>query len=215
MDGKTKLIILNSPLNPTSTEYKRPDLQAVYHYAQDKKIQELVDAAHSNLSFKHNELTRYEEYVNVTNTLSKAYCMSGWRAGYLVASEELTRKLVELNQITFTNVPLFTQAAMLAGLENRETVTEETREECKKRLSLAEKIFEGTDYVKPDAGFYLFIRCEDGGKVAENALEKGVAIVPGANFGGYGEWIRISLSHPEATLRPALETVRKALDEFS
>jgi len=142
--------------------------------------------------------------------------MSGWRAGYLVASEEMTKKLVELNQITFTNVPLFTQAAMLSGLENREKITGATRQECKKRLEMAEKIFQGIECIKPDAGFYLFLKCpggRDGEKVAQIALEKGVAIVPGQNFGGYADWIRISLSHPEPTLKPALDAVRKAIDE--
>ncbi len=224
VNQKTKLIIINSPLNPTSTEYKPETLRAVYEYAQDKKIQVLVDEAYRDLSFQHNNLTKYVEYVNVTNTFSKAYCMSGWRAGYLVASEELTKKLVELNQITFTNVPLFTQAAMLSGLENRKSLTKATRDACAGRLKLAEKIFSGIEYVKPDAGFYMFLKCPgkqngghraggDGNKVAESALEKGVAIVPGANFGGYDEWIRISLSHPEVTLKPALEKVRAAMDE--
>ena len=215
VDAKTKLIVINTPLNPTSTEYAAKDLKAVYEYAQDKKIQVLVDEAYRDLSFNSTDLTPYAEYVNVTNTFSKAYCMSGWRAGYLVASEEFSKKLVELNQITFTNVPLFTQAAMLAGLESRQSVTKATRDACANRLKLAEKIFAGIEYVKPDAGFYLFLKCPgtDGGKVAESALENGVAIVPGANFGGYAEWIRISLSHPEPVLQPALEKVREALDE--
>jgi len=224
VDSKTRLIVINSPLNPTSTEYKTETLRAVYEYAQDKKIQVLVDEAYRDLSFKSNGLTPYAEYVNVTNTFSKAYCMSGWRAGYLVASEELTKKLVELNQITVTNVPLFTQAAMLAGLENRQAVTKTTRDACAGRLKLAEKIFSGIEYVKPDAGFYMFLKCPgkqngghraggDGNKVAESALEKGVAIVPGQNFGGYDEYVRISLSHPEAVLQPALEKVRQAMDE--
>ncbi|MBI5226527.1 pyridoxal phosphate-dependent aminotransferase [Candidatus Micrarchaeota archaeon] len=215
IDKKTKLIVLNSPLNPTSTEYNPKDLQAVYEYAQDHKIQVLVDEAYRDLSFKSNGLTPYAECINVTNTFSKAYCMSGWRAGYLVASDELTKKLVELNQITFTNVPLFTQAAMLAGLENRQTITKATREECRKRLQMAQKVFDGIEYAKPDAGFYMFLRCpgRDGNKVAQSALEKGVAIVPGQNFGGYDEYVRISLSHPEAVLKPALEKVRQALDE--
>ncbi|MBI2444808.1 pyridoxal phosphate-dependent aminotransferase [Candidatus Micrarchaeota archaeon] len=215
VDSKTKLIIVNSPLNPTSTEYDTKDLRAVYEYAQDKKIQVLVDEAYRDLSFQNTDLTHYEEYVNVTNTFSKAYCMSGWRAGYLVASEELSKKLVELNQITFTNVPLFTQAAMLAGLENRQSVTKATRDACASRLKMAEEVFDGIEYVKPDAGFYMFLKCpgKNGGKVAEAALEKGVAIVPGANFGGYNEYVRISLSHPEAVLQPALEKVRQAMDE--
>lgn len=219
VDAKTKLIVINSPLNPTSTEYKAESLRAVYEYAADKKIQVLVDEAYRDLSFKNTDLTPYAEYINVTNTFSKAYCMSGWRAGYLVASEELSKKLVELNQITFTNVPLFTQAAMLAGLENRAGVTKATREECRKRLEMAEKVFDGIEYVRPDAGFYLFLKCPakggrkaNGNEVAEAALEKGVAIVPGANFGGYQEYVRISLSHPESTLRPALDKVRQAMD---
>lgn len=220
VDAKTKLIILNSPLNPTSTEYAAEDLKAVYEYAHDKKIQVLVDEAYRDLSYKTTGLTPYSEYINVTNTFSKAYCMSGWRAGYLVASEELSKKLVELNQITFTNVPLFTQAAMLAGLENRESVTKATRDACAGRLKMAQSVFDGIEYVQPDAGFYMFLKCPakagqkaDGSKVAEAALEKGVAIVPGANFGGYDEYIRISLSHPEAILQPALQKVRQAMDE--
>ena len=215
VDAKTKLIVINSPLNPTSTEYAPDSLRAVCEYAKDQKIQVLVDEAYRDLSFKSTELTPYSEFVNVTNTFSKAYCMSGWRAGYLVASEELSKKLVELNQITFTNVPVFTQAAMLAGLENRSAVTKATREECRKRLNLAEKVFAGIKYVQPDAGFYLFLQCPggDGAKVAEAALEKGVAVVPGANFGGYADFLRISLSQPEAVLKPALEKVRQAIEE--
>ncbi|MDP2717259.1 MAG: pyridoxal phosphate-dependent aminotransferase, partial [Candidatus Micrarchaeota archaeon] len=113
VDERTKLIAINSPLNPTSTEYRPDTLKAVYEFAAEKKIQVLVDEAYRDLSFKRTDLTPHSDCVNVTNTFSKAYCMSGWRAGYLVASEELTKKLVSLNTITFTNVPLFTQEAML------------------------------------------------------------------------------------------------------
>jgi aspartate aminotransferase len=212
VDDKTKLIVINSPLNPTSTEYKAETLKAVYEYAADHKIQVLVDEAYRDLSFTHTNLTPFSEYINVTNTFSKAYCMSGWRAGYLVASKELTKKMISLNTITVTNVPLFTQEAMVEGLNRREEITQATRDQCKVRLDMAETVFAGCEYVKPDAGFYLFVKTTDGDAVAQKALENDVAITPGSVFGGYKEWVRLSLSHPNIILKPALEKVRHAMN---
>lgn len=213
VDAKTKIIVLNDPSNPTSTQYTPQSVKAVLEYAADKKILVLLDEAYRDLSFLNNDLTQYAEGLAITTTFSKAYCMSGWRAGYLVADPELTKKVVSLNQITFTNVPRFTQAAMLEGLNHRAEVTGATRAECKKRLEACEKVFKGSQYAKPDAGFYFFPKLGDGDIVTEKVLGQGIAVTPGSVFGGYNEFIRVSLSHPLYKLVPALQTIRRVIDE--
>ncbi|MBI4361281.1 pyridoxal phosphate-dependent aminotransferase [Candidatus Micrarchaeota archaeon] len=213
VDAKTKVIVLNDPSNPTSTEYGAESVKAVLEYAQDQKILVLLDEAYRDLSFKKNELMTYQEGLAITTTFSKAYCMSGWRAGYLVADADVIKKVVSLNQITFTNVPRFTQAAMLEGLTRREEVTGATRNECKKRLAACEQVFKGIQYARPDAGFYFFPKVSDGDSITEKILEQGIAVTPGSVFGGYKQFIRLSLSHPLEKLTPALQTIRRVIDE--
>ena len=211
MDANTKLVVINNPLNPTSTEYGKNVVQEVIHHCQKKKVTVLIDEAYRDLSFKDNSLTQLQEGVAVTNTFSKAYCMSGWRLGYIVADAETAKKIVSLNQITFTNVPSFTQSAGLEGLKNRAAITKATRQECANRLSSAEKIFSGVEYAKSDAGFYLFLKCHDSEKTAEKILEKGIAVTPGTVFGGYENFIRISLTQPLELLTPALKIIEEEI----
>lgn len=213
VDKKTKIIILNNPTNPTSVEYDDALVKAIVEYAQDKKVLVFMDEAYRDISFRHQNLTKYAEGLAITNSFSKGYAMSGWRAGYLAASEEIVKRIVKLNQITFTNVPVFIQAAALEGLKRRKEITAIAREECLKRLKAAEKALTGAEYVKPDAGFYMFLKCPDGEKVAEKCLEKGVGVTPGTAFGDHPDFLRVSLSHSPEVLAPALEKVKEAIGE--
>jgi len=77
--------------------------------------------------------------------------------------------------------------------------------------SSAEKIFSGVEYAKSDAGFYLFLKCHDSEKTAEKILEKGIAVTPGTVFGGYENFIRISLTQPLELLTPALKIIEEEI----
>ena len=145
------------------------------------------------------------------------FTMTGWRIGYVIANRELINKIGKLNQITFSNVPVFIQDAALKALEIRNKLTNEIREVYYNRAKIASEILSNAklEFSNPDAPFYIFPRREglDSEKFAMKILDKGVAVAPGTSFGDYRDHFRISLTAPEVDLRLALSKICEALDE--
>jgi len=140
--------------------------------------------------------------------------MTGWRIGYAIADKELIEKIVKLNQITFTNVPVFIQEAALKALELRNEIIKRIRGEYKQRADAACKLFSDTKlkFTKPDAPFYLFPKCDglDSEKFAFELLDKGVAVAPGTAFGDYREHFRIALTVPDDEVMLGLKIIAEA-----
>jgi len=129
--------------------------------------------------------------------------------------EELAGKMVKLNQMTFTNVPVFVQEAALKALELKQKIAGEMRELYRRRADMANKILSktGLRFTKPDAPFYFFPKYEnlDSERFAFDLLDKGVAITPGTSFGDYREHFRIALTVPDKEIKPGLEKICEAL----
>lgn len=207
----TRFIILNSPCNPTSKAWSEGEEEEIIQIAREKGITVLSDDAYRDLCFDRRKERKFENNLFIANTFSKTFGMTGWRVGYLVVPETIAKKLVSLNNITITNVPVFLQLAALKALEQKTKIAEKARETCKKRAELAINILEEKlTFSKPDAGFYIFPKLPDGVETmtfVNKLLENGVAVVPGAAFGNYEGHIRISLSVDEKKLRLALEKI--------
>jgi len=128
----------------------------------------------------------------------------------------LAEKMMKLNQITLTNVPVFVQEAALKALELREEIANRIREEYRRRADLACSILSETKvkFSKPDAPFYLFPKYEglDSERFALDLLNEGVAITPGTAFGDYREHFRIALTVPEEEIELGLKKIFEALE---
>jgi aspartate aminotransferase len=164
---------------------------------------------------KTKSILDYGDSNILVNSFSKTFAMTGWRIGYAITEKGLTEKMVRLNQMTLTNVPVFIQKAALKALELRQEIARKIREKYQKRAELACDMLARTKmkFTKPDAPFYLFPKCDglNSEKFALDLLEKGVAITPGTAFGDYREHFRIALTVPDEEIELGLERICEEL----
>jgi len=216
IDEKTRLLILNNPNNPTSKVVENSVIQEIVEIADEKKVTIVSDEVYRDLSFvRTKSILDFGGNHILVSSFSKTFAMTGWRVGYVVVGEELAGKMVKLNQMTFTNVPVFVQEAALKALELKQKIAGEMRELYRRRADMANKILSktGLRFTKPDAPFYFFPKYEnlDSERFAFDLLDKGVAITPGTSFGDYREHFRIALTVPDKEIKPGLEKICEAL----
>lgn len=211
IDKNTKLIILNSPHNPTSKIIREEIFERIVNLANKKGIQVLSDETYSDISFKKQKsILDFEGNHIYINSFSKTFAMTGWRLGFAIVPRKLAEKIVELNQITITSVPSFIQEAGIKALQLKREISKKMKEIYRKRANLACKILSKTKFKfsKPDAPFYLFIKCfSDSEKLALDLLSQGVAITPGTAFGNFREYFRIALTLPDREIKKGLQII--------
>jgi aspartate aminotransferase len=217
IDQKTRLIIVNNPNNPTSKIIEKDVLKGIVEIANDNNVTILSDEVYHDLSFvKTKSILDFDGNHILINSFSKTFAMTGWRIGYVIMGEELVGKMVKLNQMTFTNVPVFIQEAAIKALELKQKIATEIRDIYRQRADSACKVLSktGLKFTKPDAPFYLFPRYPnlDSEKFAFDLLDKGVAVTPGTAFGDYREHFRIALTIPEEKIKLGLEKICEALE---
>jgi len=216
IDQKTRLIILSNPNNPTSKVIDEKVLGEIVEIANDEGIIIMSDEVYSDISFVKIKsiLDRDGNHIMV-KSFSKTFAMTGWRVGYVVVNKELAEKMMKLNQITLTNVPVFIQEAALKALELRREIAEKIRDDYRRRADLACDILSKSEikFSKPDAPFYLFPKHDglDSERFALDLLDKGVAITPGTSFGDYREHFRLALTVPDEEVEFGLKTICEAL----
>jgi aspartate aminotransferase len=216
IDSNTRMIILNNPNNPTSNVIDGEVLDGIVQLANDKGITILSDEVYADISFvKTKSILDYGgNHVMITG-FSKMFTMTGWRIGYAIANRELIDRIAKLNQITFTNVPVFIQEAALVALGMHDALTKGIKQEYQERAKIASKILSDArlEFTQPDAPFYVFPRRRglDSERFALDMLDKGVAVAPGTSFGDYREHFRISLTVPRNDIETALNRICEAL----
>lgn len=216
VDQETRLIILNNPNNPTSKVIDNATIGEIVNIANKKGTTILSDEVYADISFvKTKSVLEYEGDHILVNSFSKTFVMTGWRVGYAIVKRELAEKMMKLNQISITNIPVFIQEAALKALELRETIANKLREEYRRRADLACSILSkaGMKFSKPDAPFYVFPKYDhlNSEKFALDLLDKGVAITPGTAFGDYLEHFRIALTVPDEEVELGLKKICEAL----
>ena len=230
---KTRLLILNSPSNPTGAVYTEPEFTAIMDWAIARGLFVLSDEIYDQLVFAPAKMTsaiswfaKYPEQVAVLNGLSKSYAMTGWRVGFLAAHPTLIKKISAMQGHSTSNICSIAQKAGLAALTGSMECVDKMREAFVRRRDFAMKIIEGWPFAicpKPDGAFYLFLdvsKCY-GGSVNNSTdlctllLDKAhVAVVPGAAFGD-DKCIRFSYAVGDEVLKGALESIGKVLAELA
>jgi aspartate aminotransferase len=216
IDERTRLIILNNPSNPTSKVVDGKTVREIVRIADNHGVTVLADEVYADISFVETKsVSNFSSNHVIVKSFSKTFAMTGWRIGYIIANKELVDKIVKLNQITLTNVPVFIQEGALKALELRHEIIQKIREEYRRRAESACKILSKTNlkFSKPEAPFYLFPKLEglDSEKFAFDLLDKGVAIAPGTAFGNYKEHFRLALTVPDDEVELGLKIISEAL----
>ena len=222
---RTKMLILNSPSNPTGSVYSRAELEALGEVLKGTKVVVVSDEMYEKLVYEGTEFVSvagvspdmYRRTVTV-NGLSKAVAMTGWRFGYLAcASKELVRKMTSLQSQSTSNINSITQKAAIPALEGKvDDVIEQMRQAFESRAREATELMnaiDGLSVVRPKGAFYLYVNTKaihnDSIQFAKDLLEQyGVAVVPGIAFGTEG-YFRFSFATDIVTIREGIRRIDK------
>jgi len=206
---KTKAIILNSPSNPAGSVVSAEDTERIVHLAHERKIFLLLDETYTYLNYagkpvSGGSFTWAKEHLVILGSLSKTYAMTGWRAGFALASKAVTANLSKLQSQSTSNATSIVQKAAIAALSSsQECVTEFRAEFIALRDYMLAKLAEipGVTCTKPEGAFYVYPNIGaflgKGGiktttEMATRLLhEAHVVTVPGEAF-GTAEHIRLS-----------------------
>ena len=221
MTPRTKMLILNSPCNPTGSVYTREELAAIVEVASGEDIYILSDEIYEKLVYddaKHVSIASlskeaYDLTITV-NGFSKSYAMTGWRLGYLAAPEAVAKAVDSIQSHTTANPSSFSQRGALAALKGDQQSVSDMRDEFDMRrnymLDRLSKIPNVTA-VKPQGAFYVLVNVSQLGLTSQNFADRllsksNVAVVPGAAFGD-DRTIRLSYA-------TSIDIIKKGLDRF-
>lgn len=221
---KTKAIILSYPANPTGTSYTKDELERLNRVIQKHNLTVISDELYSELSydFKHTPwpaLKGTRQRCIYLNGFSKAYAMTGWRIGYIIAPKEVIDAVTKIHQYTMLCAPTMSQFAALEAIQKGGNSVTQMREEYKRRrqfvVNSLNKI--GLRCHMPQGAFYVFCSIESTGldetEFATCLLKtQKVAVVPGTAFGPSGKgFIRISYASSMENLKEAMNRIERFL----
>ncbi len=221
MTPKTKMVIINSPGNPTGSVYTKEELEALVEIAASEGIFILSDEIYEKLTYdgaQHVSVaslskTAYDLTITI-NGFSKAYAMTGWRLGYLGAPEPIAKAIDAIQSHSTSNPCSFAQTGGLAALKGDQTAVEEMRQEFDlRRQYMVQRLgsIARVSVVEPKGAFYVLANISKFGlnssEFAERLLTKHhVAVVPGIAFGD-DRTVRLSYA-------TGLDIIKKGLDRI-
>jgi aspartate/methionine/tyrosine aminotransferase len=229
ISSKTKLIIINSPSNPTGAVLDEIHLREIAELAIKNKIFVLSDEPYESILFdgrQHVSIASFEGMQELTLsvfTLSKTYAMTGWRVGYVTAPSFIIDEMEKLMEHQVSGVTAVAQRAALAAITGPQDCVDEMLREYTLRRELVYKglnEIDGISCLKPDATFYAFPNISELGlsswELAKYLVkEYKVALVPGSIFGKKGEgYLRLSFAAEEAVLKEGLSRIKAGVESL-
>ena len=224
---KTRLIIINSPSNPTGAMTDQKEIQEIYKICSDKGIFILSDEIYSRLVFEDSGeffspsmLDYCKSNVIVLNGLSKAFAMTGWRIGVAIGPELLIEKMGLLLQTINSCVSPFIQRAAIEAINGDQSDVQTMKNEYSERRNALVNGLNSIDGIRcamPKGSIYAFANVSGLGMTGEEfsdfALEKaGVALLPGSSFGHYSDdFVRICYVNSIESISRAIEKIKEAL----
>ena len=226
--SRTRMIIINSPSNPTGAVMTEDQMQGVFRLARHYNIFLLSDEIYARMVFFDENVafhspSKYDacrENTIIVNGFSKSYAMTGWRLGVVTGPSELIAKMGLLLETTLSCTPPFTQRAGIAALEGSQAEIDAMILDYEKRRNV---LVEGLNSIpgircsRPSGAFYVFPNIKDTGltsdEVADLLMNKaGVVVSPGNIFGANGEgYIRLCYANSIKNIEKAIVQMRKVL----
>ena len=225
---KTKILLLNTPSNPTGSVYTREELTALGKVLEGTDIIVLSDEMYEKIIYNGKKFTAAAEVSEdmfkrtvTINGLSKAVAMTGWRFGYLATCDvKLAKALIKLQGQVTSNINTMTQYAAIPALNgDADADIEMMRAAFEERKNIVVKSFneiKGLSTIDPDGAFYAFVNIKDvtndSMKFCADLLEqKGVALVPGLAFGTEG-YVRFSFATDLATIQEGIKRIKEFVE---
>ncbi|WP_138311644.1 MULTISPECIES: pyridoxal phosphate-dependent aminotransferase [unclassified Clostridium] len=235
---KTKLIIINTPNNPTGAVYSRDTLEQLAQLAVEKDIYIIADEVYEKLIYGNVEHVSiaslspgiYDKTI-VVNGFSKSYSMTGWRVGYAAGPKDVIKGMTSLQGHVTTNSTTFIQWAAITALQECEEEVEAMRKEFERRREFMYErlnLIPGMQCPKPEGAFYLMPNVsyylgkkyknwsiQNAGDLCDYILEEAkVAIVPGNAFEA-PETVRFAYSVSIETIAEGMERLERALNHLT
>jgi aspartate/methionine/tyrosine aminotransferase len=226
---KTRMIVINSPANPTGGVLTRGDLERIAELAQRHDLVVLADEIYGRILYDGEEhvsiasLPDMTERTIVLDGFSKTFAMTGWRLGYAIVPEWLVQTYGQLVINTISCAPTFAQVGAVEALRGPQDDVDAMVVEFRARRDLIVdglNAIPGIRSLKPTGAFYAFPDISgtglSGAELAERLLhEAGVCVLAGTAFGGVGrDHIRISYANSRENLAEALRRIRAFVDEL-
>lgn len=222
---RTKMIIINSPHNPTGAVLTKKDVEELARLAEENNIWLLSDEIYSEIIYdeKHYSPCARDacgERSLLADGFSKCFAMTGWRLGWLIAPKELAKRITTFITNTVSCTNSFVQLAGMQALKGpKEEVKEMVREFKRRREVIVKGLNEinGFTCLLPKGAFYAFPNIKETGmtgeKLASRLLEKAnVAVLPGTAFGEGGEgYLRFSYANSVENIKEGIERIKKIL----
>ena len=221
MTPRTKMIILNSPGNPTGAVYTKEELQALANVAAEEEILILSDEIYEKLVYddsKHVSIAslgqEYYDLAITVNGFSKSYAMTGWRIGYLGAPDPIAKAIDSIQSHSTSNACSFAQKGALAALRGDQQSVADMRDEFNLRREYMLERFSKMPHlsvVRPNGAFYVLVNISKLGLTSQNFADRllskaNVAVVPGIAFGD-DRTLRFSYA-------TSLDVIKKGMDRF-
>lgn len=217
--GKTRMIIVNSPSNPSGSVLNRESLRLIADICQDHDLIALSDEIYEKLVYGqiHFSLAMFPGMADRTitvNGFSKAYAMTGWRLGYAVASAPIIGYMNRVQQHTISHPTTFAMHGAVAALRGPQQCIEEMRREFETRREfvLNSLMDMGLSYAPAEGAFYAYIKVDgDDAAIAGTWLDEAhVAVTPGIAFNTPG-WVRLSYAASMDTLHEAMRRISQVI----
>ncbi|MCL2143064.1 MAG: pyridoxal phosphate-dependent aminotransferase [Methanomassiliicoccaceae archaeon] len=227
MTNKTKMLMLNSPSNPTGSVMHRDTLKGIADLCTDKNVTVMADEIYEHIIYEgeHVSIASFDGMFERTLTLSglsKTYAMTGWRLGWLIAPEKDIAAVNKLQTHSVTCCTSFTQPAAIEALRGPQGSRIKMVNEFRKRRDLALDLLteiKGIECNRPEGAFYLFPKYEQ--KISSDDMtmhlmkEAHVAVTPGRSFGPSGEgFFRLSYAASEENIIEGIGRIKRSLSKL-
>lgn len=224
IDANTRLLIVNSPSNPTGWVISEDEQRALVEIAQRHDLVILADEVYERLIYdggtvapSFGRLDPIRDRLIVVNSFSKTYTMTGWRLGWAQSSERTIKAMYKAVEFMTSNPAAMVQQAGIVALRDGEPYVAELREHYARRRDQVRRVLEsipGVTLPDPQGAFYAFPRfsfiMDSTAFAAELVRNTGLAVAPGVGFGREGEGsIRVCFASTAATIADAMSRLQK------
>ena len=219
IDSRTRMLVVNSPSNPTGWVITREEQEALWTLALKHDVLILSDEVYDRLVFTGDVAPSFariatdREHLLVINSFSKTYNMTGWRLGYAMGSEKLIKLMTKVEEFIISSPPAMIQQAGITALRDGEPFIRDLRAKyAERRRVVMDRLSRvpGLSLPEAEGAFYAFPQID--GMTDSMAFVKEllratrVALAPGIAFGRFGEgYVRISYASSESVLMPAID----------
>ena len=224
MTPRTRMLVLNNPVNPTGIVFTEAEMRAIHDFVLRHDLLLIADEAYDHLVFDGRPMisaARFEDLAErtiVINTCSKTFAMTGWRVGYVAARGGLMRAVAVIHRTSVGFVTTIGQKAAVTAFTTKTNWPGRMLDEYARRRDLMCDLVNampGLHCEKPEGAFYVFVRVNvplTSEALTDHCLKHGVAVRSGTEFGARGEgFIRLTFAGEPAQFRPGLDRLAKAM----